>query len=182
VRLGRLADSILALSRLENRSQPIHRAPLDPSVPLARAVEAHRALIESLELSVVTAIDEGSFVSADVDLLTQAFGNLLGNAARYTPEGGTVTVALHCDAHQAVITVADTGIGIPTDEHDRVFTRFWRSEAARERSRSGFGIGLAVVREIVEQHGGTVGFRTNEPEPGTTFEVRLPLLRKRQRG
>lgn len=181
VRLGRLADSILELSRLENRSVHFRRADIDPAVPLTRAVEAHRALLESLDLAVVTAIDEGCVVSADVDLLTQAFGNLLGNAARYTPEGGTVTVALRSDGRQAVVTVADTGIGIPEDQRDRIFTRFYRSEAARERSRSGFGIGLAVVREIVAQQGGTVGFTPNDPGPGTTFEVRLPLVRKRQK-
>jgi two-component system sensor histidine kinase BaeS len=178
VRLGRLADSILELSRLENRSVHFHRAPLDPAVPLARAVDSHRALLESLDLSVVTAIEPGGMVSADVDLLTQAFGNLIGNAARYTPEAGTVTVALRFDAHQAIVTVSDTGIGIPEDQRDRIFTRFYRSDAARERSRHGFGIGLAVVREIVEQQSGTVGFRSNDPAPGTTFEVRLPAVRK----
>jgi signal transduction histidine kinase len=80
-----------------------------------------------------------------------------------------------------VVTVADTGIGIPDEDRDRVFTRFWRSDAARERARGGFGIGLAVVRGIVDQHGGVVGFRSNEPDPGTTFEVRLPLVKTRQR-
>ena len=181
VRMGRLADSILELSRLENRSLPFRMAPIDPAVPLSRAVEAHRALLESLDLHVVTDIEEGSTVSADLDRLTQAFSNLLSNAARYTPEGGTVTIGLHATARQVVATVRDTGIGIPEDQRDRIFTRFWRSDAARELSRSGFGIGLAVVREIVEQHGGTVNFTSNGPEPGTTFEVTLPLVRKRQK-
>ena len=129
----------------------------------------------------MTDIEEGTTVSADLDLLTQAFSNLLSNAARYTPEGGTVTVRLHPSGRQVVASVSDTGIGIPEDQRDHIFTRFWRSEAARERSRSGFGIGLAVVREIVEQHGGTVTFRATEPAPGTTFEVTMPLVRKRQR-
>jgi signal transduction histidine kinase len=181
VRLGRLADSILELSRLENRSVPIRRDPVDPAVPLSRAVEAHRALLESLELTVVTDIEEGTVVSADLDLLTQAFSNLLSNAARYTPEGGTVSIGLSSDARQATITVADTGIGIPEEQRDKIFTRFWRSDEARERSRSGFGIGLAMVREIIEQQGGTVSFTSNAPAPGTTFEVRLPIVRKRQK-
>ena len=179
VRLGRLADSILELSRLENRSVPIRRDAIDPALPLTRAVESHRALLESLELTMATSIEEGATVNADIDLLTQAFGNLLSNAARYTPEGGTVTVALRIEGRQAVASIKDTGIGIPEDQRDRIFTRFFRSDAARERSRSGFGIGLAVVREIVEQQGGTVGFTANEPGPGTTFEVRLPLVKKR---
>lgn len=181
VRLGRLADSILELSRFENRSVTFRRAPIDMAVPLGRAVETHRALIESADLTLVTEIDEGNTVSADVDLLTQAFGNLLSNAARYTPEGGTVTVSLHADGRRAVATVRDTGIGIPEEQREKIFTRFWRSDEARERSRSGFGIGLAMVREIVEQQGGSVGFTSNDPGPGTTFEVRLPLIRKRQR-
>jgi signal transduction histidine kinase len=181
VRMGRLADSILELSRLENRSAPFRKAPIDPAVPLSRSVEAHRALLESLDLNIVTEIDEGSTVSADPDRLTQTFSNLISNAARYTPEGGTVTVRLHASPKQAVITVSDTGIGIPEDQREYIFTRFWRSDAARERSRSGFGIGLAVVREIVEQHGGSVSFQSNDPEPGTTFEVRLPLVRRRQK-
>jgi len=179
VRMGRLADSILELSRLENRSVPFRKAPIDPALPLTRAVEAHRALLESLELNVVTDIEEGTTVLADADLLTQAFSNLLSNAARYTPEGGTVTVALSAGPRQVDITVSDTGIGIPEDQRDHIFTRFWRSDEARERARSGFGIGLAVVREIVEQHEGSVGFRANDNGPGTTFEVRLPCVKKR---
>jgi len=135
--------------------------------------------MESLELEMVTYIEEGGTVCADTDLLTQAFGNLLSNAARYTPEGGTVAVTLKCGPREAVITVADTGIGIPEDQRDRIFTRFFRSDAARERSRTGFGIGLAVVREIIEQQSGTVGFTSNAPAEGTTFEVRLPLVKKR---
>lgn len=181
VRMGRLADSILELSRLENRSVAFRMAPIDPSAPLLRAVESHRALFDSLDLGLETHIDDGGLVEGDMDRLTQAFGNLVSNAARYTPEGGRVSVGLALQPREAVITVSDTGIGIAEEEHDRVFTRFWRSDEARQRTRSGFGVGLAVVREIVEQHGGAVGFRANTPGPGTTFEIRLPLVRKRQK-
>lgn len=181
VRMARLTDSILELSRLENRSVQFRMAAIDPAVPLTRAVEAHRALLESLDLTVVTDIQEGSVVTADTDRLTQAFSNLLSNAARYTPEGGTVGVTLKCTAKVVEIAVRDTGIGIPEDQREHIFTRFWRSDEARERSRSGFGIGLAVVREIVEQHGGSVAFESNAPEPGTTFLVRLPASKRRTR-
>jgi signal transduction histidine kinase len=181
VRLGRLADSILELSRLESRSVQFRMAPIDPAVPLSRAVESHRALFESIELSLTTDIADGGIVSGDVDRLTQAVGNLLSNAARYTPAGGSVAVRLIVEAKQVVISVRDSGIGIPEDQRDRIFTRFWRSDEARERSRSGFGVGLAMVREIVEQHGGAVAFHSNEPEPGTTFEIRLPVMVKRQK-
>jgi signal transduction histidine kinase len=181
VRMARLADSILELSRLENRSVQFRRSEIDPAVPLDRAVESHRALLDSLDLKLETDIAPDGVVNGDTDRLTQAFSNLVSNAARYTPEGGCVTVRLVLEPKMAVATVSDTGIGIPDEERERIFTRFWRSDAARERARSGFGIGLAVVREIVEQHGGSVGFRSNAPEPGTTFEVRLPLLKRRLR-
>lgn len=179
--MARLTDSILELSRLENRSAPFRMVQVDPAVPLSRAVEAYRAMLESLELTIETEITEGLTVSGDVDRLTQAFSNLISNAARYTPEGGTVTVSLKGDARSAEISVKDTGIGIREEQRERIFTRFYRSDEARERSRSGFGIGLAVVREIVEQHGGTVSFTSNHPVPGTTFVVRLPLTKKRSR-
>lgn len=181
VRMARLTDSILELSRLENRSAPFRRTLVDPAVPLSRAVEAHRALLESLDLTIVTDIPEGLLVEADVDRLAQAFSNLLSNAARYTPEGGTVGVTLRGDGKTVEVTVSDTGIGIREEQRERVFTRFYRSDEARERSRSGFGIGLAMVREIVEQHDGSVSFFSNSPEPGTTFVVRLPTAKKRSR-
>jgi two-component system, OmpR family, sensor histidine kinase BaeS len=181
VRLGRLTESILELSRLENRSATFRMVEVDPAVPLQRAVETHRALFDSLELDLETDITDGALVEADTDRLTQAFGNLISNAARYTPEGGKVVVRLVADAKSAVMSVCDTGIGIAEEDRERVFTRFWRSARARESGRGGLGIGLAVVREIVEQHGGTVSFHGNEPEPGTTFEVSLPVLRKRQK-
>jgi signal transduction histidine kinase len=181
VRMARLTDSILELSRLENRSAPFRMAPIDPAVPLSRAVEAYRAMLESLDLTVVTDIQEGLTVSGDVDRLTQAFSNLISNAARYTPERGRVTVTLKGDGREVEAAISDTGIGIPEEHRERIFTRFYRSDEARERSRTGFGIGLTVVKEIVEQQGGTVSFRDNDPEPGTTFIVRLPQVRKRSR-
>ncbi len=174
MRLSRLADSILELSRLERRAVTFHMEPMDLAVPLLQAVDTHRALMESLELTLVDDIATGVKVSGDSDRLAQAFSNLLGNAARYTPEGGNVTVRLVRERGQAVVTMADTGIGIAPQEQDRVFTRFWRSDAARERARSGFGIGLAVVREIVDYHGGSVSFES-EVGRGTTFTIKLPL-------
>lgn len=181
VRLGRLADSILELSRLENRSAPMRWQPVDLAVPVGRSVESHRALFESQEVELATDLAEGAVVIGDQDRLTEAVGNLLSNGVRYTPAGGRVTVALRCEGNEAVVAVSDTGIGVPEEDRERVFARFWRSDAARERSRTGFGIGLPVVREIVEQHGGTIALVPNEPGPGTTFVIRLPLADKRVR-
>jgi signal transduction histidine kinase len=180
-RPSRLADSILDLSRLENRTAPLKTVPLDVSVPVMRSVEIHRALMDSLDLTMRESIEEGGMVSGDTDRLAQAFGNLIANAAHYTPAGGGVTVTVGVDATEAVVTVADTGIGVQRDDVERAFSRFWRSDAARERKRTGFGIGLSVVRAIVEQHGGRVSLEPNTDGPGTTATVRLPLMERKGR-
>jgi two-component system sensor histidine kinase BaeS len=181
VRLARLADSILDLSRLENRTVPLRSTPLDLAEPLVRSIETHRALLESLELELVLSVEDGAVVAGDADRLTQAFGNLLANAAHYTPAGGTVSVSLAIQQDEGVVTVSDTGIGISQEDGEHAFSRFWRSPEARARSRSGFGVGLSVVREIVEQHGGRVTLTPNTGGPGATASVRLPLVERRDR-
>ncbi len=109
------------------------------------------------------------------DRLTQAVGNLLSNAARYTPEGGHVTVRLSRESEQAVIEVADTGIGISAEDIDSVFARFWRADDARDRATGGgLGIGLSIVKEIVERHHGYVSVKRREGG-GSVFAIHLPL-------
>jgi two-component system sensor histidine kinase BaeS len=175
VRLARLTDSILELSRLETRTAALRTDRIDLSEPLTQAIEAHRALLESLELSIDSRVAEGTAVIGDPDRLTQAFGNLLANAAQYTPAGGTVSVTLRMDQGEAVVDVADSGIGLTAEDGERAFSRFWRADAARDRARGGFGIGLAVVREIVGRHGGTVTLGPNPTGQGALATVRLPL-------
>ncbi len=175
IRLARLADSILELSRLENRSVEFRMSSTDMAVPLRRAVETHRALMEQLGITLEEEIDDGVFVMADEDRLTQAFGNLLSNAAAYTPDGGRVSVRVAISDGAAVASVSDTGIGVAEADREHVFSRFWRGDEARARSSKGFGVGLAVVREIVEVHGGSVWFEENPGGHGTTFKVSIPL-------
>jgi signal transduction histidine kinase len=174
VRLGRLAGSILDLSRLENGSAPFTLVPLDLSAPIAVALESSRALMESTGHVLEESVESGLVVRGDGDRLTQAVGNLLANAARYTPEGGQVRVRLMRDGLEAVIEVADSGMGVAEDDRTKVFTRFWRADPARSRASGGLGIGLAVVREIVERHGGKVGVHTSDLG-GASFVIRLPL-------
>jgi two-component system, OmpR family, sensor histidine kinase BaeS len=174
VRLARLTDSLLELSRLERRAVPLASEPIDPAAPLTAALGTHRALLESAQLTLNERIDTGSLVIGDADRLQQAFGNLISNAARYTPAGGSVDVDLHVDGANAVVTVSDTGIGIAQEDTERVFTRFWRADEARSRATGGLGVGLAVVKEIVERHSGTISV-TSTPGEGAAFAVRLPL-------
>ena len=174
VRLGRLAGGILELTRLERGSLPFRMHRIDVSAPVRAALDAHTAMLETLDVRATSDIAEGLFLTGDPDRLQQAVGNLLSNAARYTPEGGSVHVTLRAEGHQALIEVADTGIGIAEEDLDRVFSRFWRADSARDRSSGGLGIGLAVTKEIVERHGGSIGAKANE-DGGTVFWIRLPL-------
>ncbi|MDP2183675.1 MAG: HAMP domain-containing sensor histidine kinase [Actinomycetota bacterium] len=174
VRLARLADGILELTRLERGSTPMSLERIDLAGPVRMAVDAHRALFESCGLTLAEEIESGLMVDGDSDRLTQAVGNLISNACRYTPSGGVVTVTLGRDGDRALIEVADTGIGIAEEDLERVFSRFWRADGARDRASGGLGIGLAVVKEIVERHGGSVE-AANRAGGGSVFAVRVPL-------
>lgn len=178
MRLGRLAGSILELSRLESGTAPFVLEPIDPAGPVALALESSRALMESTGHTVIESIEPGMTVLGDADRLTQAVGNLLSNAARYTPQGGTVRVRLLRDGTDAVVEVADSGIGVAEADRPHVFTRFWRADPARSRASGGLGIGLAVVREIAERHGGAVGVYESDLG-GASFVIRIPLAEGR---
>ena len=173
VRLARLADAILELTRLERGSLPFEMHRIDVSQPVRAALDTAAALIESCELTLSVDVAEGTFVRADADRLQQAFGNLVSNAARYTPAGGRISVRVASEGAQAVIQVADTGIGIADEDLQHVFSRFWRADDARATATGGLGIGLAVTKEIVERHRGSIGVEST-PGSGTRFTIRLP--------
>ncbi len=174
VRLSRLADAILELTRLERGSLPFDMRRIDIADPVSAAVETHEALLEAAQLSLTASIPRGMVVIGDADRLQQAVGNLLSNAARYTPEGGSVHVSIEYRDGCAVINVDDTGIGIKPEDMPHLFSRFWRADDARARSTGGLGIGLAVTKEIAERHRGRI---MAEPRPGggTRFSLRIPL-------
>jgi len=173
VRLARLTNGILELTRLERGSVPMEMRLIDAADPVRMAIDSHRALMEAVGLTLHVDLANGLRVQADPDLLTQAVGNLLSNAARYTPEG-RVTVSLRHDEGCALVEVADTGIGIAEEDADKVFQRFWRADSARHTATGGLGIGLALVKEIVERHGGSVGVAGRD-EGGSVFSIRIPL-------
>ncbi len=175
VRLARLADSILELARLERGSVEFRMQPLDLAEPVRASVESHRALVESCGLTLQTDLAGGVWIRGDRDRLQQAVGNLLSNAARYTSSGGDVSVRMRAVDGEASVSVQDTGIGISSEDLGRVFARFWRADLARTRSRGGVGIGLSVVKEIVERHSGRMSVQSTEGA-GSTFTMHLPLL------
>jgi len=174
IRLSRLADGILELTRLECGSMQMNLIKLDPADVVREAVDIYAVLLEAADMSVDVVTAQGLVIKADKDRLVQAVGNLLSNAARYSPAGGQVTVTLRSEGKSAVIEVADTGIGIAEKDLGQVFSRFWRADEARDRASGGLGIGLSIVKEIVDRHSGKVS-ADSRCDGGSVFTIEIPL-------
>jgi CheY-like chemotaxis protein/anti-sigma regulatory factor (Ser/Thr protein kinase) len=114
-------------------------------------------------------------LEADHTRIAQVFANLLNNAAKYTERGGDIRLVARCEEQTAVVSVSDTGIGIPTDMLQRVFEMFTQANCLQQRSSGGLGVGLGLVKRIVEMHGGEVEARSKGPGMGSQFIVRLPV-------
>jgi two-component system, OmpR family, sensor histidine kinase BaeS len=174
-RLSRLTNGILELTRLERGATAFDMRRIDLAAPVRMALDSLAPLVETCALTMTDDIRDGIFVNGDGDRLQQAVGNLLSNAARYTPADGSVRTTLHRDGDYALIEVADTGVGIADEDMRLVFSRFWRADNARATATGGSGIGLAVTKEIVERHGGSITVAHREDVDGTVFSIRLPL-------
>ena len=173
-RLSRLVDAILKLSRLENRSNPMKKEVLDVGDLISGIIATHEAYVADSGLKLIYEVERGVRVRGDSDMIRQATANLISNAVRYTPEGGTITVSVSSHEGMCAIAVRDTGIGLSPDEAKMVFSRFWRADAGRTRESGGLGIGLSVVKEIVDRHNGYVDVE-GEKGVGACFTINLPL-------
>ncbi|MFI7605493.1 ATP-binding protein [Micromonospora sp. NPDC049366] len=151
----------------------LHREHVYLADLLAQVVEAHRAQADRVGVSIALHAEADPQLDADPVRLRQAVSNLLGNALRHTPTGGSVTVRAEPAGDAVIVTVADTGSGISAEDLPRVFDRFWRAEKSRGRQTGGSGLGLAIVRKLVEAHGGTVA-AASTIGLGSTFTIRLP--------
>ncbi|MFC4061784.1 PAS domain S-box protein [Planomonospora corallina] len=174
--LLRLVDDLLDLARLDAGHITIDPRPISLTRLVRQAVDDHRAAAESGHLDLVADLDLQLPVNADPLRLRQVLDNLLSNAIKYTPEGGAVTVGIGADEEgegTAVVTVADTGIGIPPEQYPLLFTRFFRASTAQEAGIKGTGLGLAITKAIVEAHGGVITAAPREGG-GTVLTVRLP--------
>ena len=142
-----------------------------------RVEDALRPLIADRRLETVFELPEHPVVvSGDAAHLERVLFNLLGNASKFTEDGGSIRCSLDLRADEAVVEVADTGVGIPEDEQDQIFTRFFRSSTSRKHAVQGAGMGLAIVSTIVERHGGRIALSSREGE-GTEVTVHLPVKR-----
>jgi signal transduction histidine kinase len=175
--LTRLVDDLLDVSRITQGRIDLQRETLDLSRVIAQAVETVEPLIREKRHRVfITTSYQALYVSGDFVRLAQCFINLLTNAAKYTDVGGQIRIETRAEDGSAVIDVMDSGVGMSPELLPRVFDLFVQSDRTLDRSQGGLGIGLSVVKRLVEMHGGEVGARSAGVGHGSTFEVRLPLV------
>lgn len=176
-RLGTLVDELLSLARAESGELKIALAPVSAAEVVDEVYGAIAPLARrERQITVVRDVDPGlPAIIADRQRLTQVTLNLVRNALSYTPAGGIVSIGLHAvGADQVALTVADTGIGIPQEDLDRIFERFYRTDASRARTSGGFGLGLAIVRDLVAAMGGAIQVESTIGE-GSRFTVTLRI-------
>jgi signal transduction histidine kinase/CHASE2 domain-containing sensor protein len=175
VRMSDLINLYLDITRVETGAQVLSRAPVSANDLIVECVRAFGRAAAEKGIRLRTKLEEPApTLSADRQLLTQALGNLLGNAVKYSPSGSEVEVVSSSDGTHARIHVRDRGYGIPREFHERVFEKFYRLERDVRAEVVGTGLGLSLVREIVERHGGRV-ILESEPDAGSTFTIYLPL-------
>ena len=172
--LTRLVDDLLDLTRISHGKVRLQRTPLDLVDLVRQTVEDHRAVLGEREL-VVELPPAAVWIDADPTRLIQVLGNLLGNAAKFTPRDGKVTVSLARTRGRVVLEVADTGIGIDPGTLPRLFEPFAQAAQSLDRSRGGLGLGLALVKGLVELHGGAVSVVSDGPGQGARFTITLPV-------
>jgi PAS domain S-box-containing protein len=174
--LVRLVDDLMEVARVTRGRIELRRQPVDLGAMLRNAVETSRPLIEAARHELVVDLPEDPVtLIADPVRLAQIVSNLLNNAAKYTEDGGRISLSARHEGNHAVISVRDTGVGIPVEVLPRVFDLFAQADRTYHRSQGGLGIGLTLVRTLVELHGGTVSARSDGVGRGSEFVVRLPL-------
>jgi len=174
--LSRLVDDLLDVSRITRGNINLNRERLNVGAIVSRAIETVQPLIaeQRHELTVEMA-DDALEVEGDLTRLTQVLGNLLNNAAKYTDPGGRIVLNVQRQGGELILRVRDSGIGIPPELLPRLFNLFTQVDGTTHRSQGGLGIGLALVRQLVHMHGGTVTAHSAGVASGSEFVVRLPL-------
>ena len=173
----RLIDDLLDVSRITRGKLELRNSQVDLREIVRNAVEATRSLIEQSEHQFAARLPEKPLLLyADANRLTQVLTNLLNNAAKYTPRGGRIELEVEHEGSEIVLALSDSGVGIPADKLDGVFEMFAQVHDGSEYGHSGLGIGLALVKRLVQMHGGSVEVQSRGRNLGSTFRVRLPAL------
>jgi two-component system CheB/CheR fusion protein len=180
--LARLVDDLLDVTRIDSGKIELRKEPVNLREAVARAIESARPQIEARHQDLSVSLPEAPvFLEADVARLEQILANLLNNAAKYTEPGGRITIEAGRDGDRAVIAIRDTGIGIDPSLLPRIFDLFTQADRSLDRSQGGLGIGLTLVRRLVELHGGTVSASSEGEGKGSEFVVRLPVVPDQRR-
>jgi len=172
-RLSRLVQQIIELSRLQIDDPLETPAAVDVEEVVARAVDQNVIDAQAKDITLVREVCPGLVALGGADQIALALSNLVANAVSYSPEHSTVMVAARPDGSSVELTVTDQGIGIPAEELERIFERFYRVDPARHRSTGGTGLGLSIVKHVAASHGGEIRVWSEEGQ-GSTFTLRLP--------
>ena len=175
--LARLVDDLLDVSRVTRGQLSLRREPIDVKTTMAEVIDGLQPTIRSRKLAVtMTMPDQPVVIDADPTRLAQIFTNVIGNAIKYTHEGGRIAVHAAVDEAVVSIAIADDGVGMSADLVPRVFDLFVQGERALDRREGGLGVGLTVAKRLVELHGGSMSAVSAGPELGSRFTIELPLL------
>jgi CheY-like chemotaxis protein/two-component sensor histidine kinase len=177
--MTRLLDDLLDVSRITRGKLVLQRSPTELGPILADAIEAARPVLDARQHQISIELPkERVRLEADPVRLAQVFSNLLINAAKYTDPGGQIRLWAMQESAEVVVSVRDSGMGISAELMPRLFTLFAQDSTALDRSEGGLGVGLALVKGIVELHGGSVAVSSDGPNQGSEFTIRLPLGRE----
>lgn len=174
-RLASMTQEIIELSRLQARDALSHPEMVDIDAVIAAAIDQNRVLADAHRISLASGGEKGLRVWGDEVMLITAVHNLIANAVQYSPSPSRVGIGVNATDDVIEIAVTDQGIGIPADELDRVFERFFRVDQARSRATGGTGLGLSIVKHVVQNHGGDVRVWSQHGR-GSTFTIRLPRV------
>ncbi len=180
-RMIRMIQDLLHLSRIDSGKSELNKELIDLTALFMQVLNRFEVLLDSeeyrdnnytLDSQLLT---EAVFVDIDPDRIIQVFDNVLNNAIKYSPDGGTIKSTMTLSNDQVIISIKDEGMGIPKDDLEHIFDRFYRVDRARSRAMGGTGLGLAISREVIEQHGGRIWAESVERK-GTTFYIALPYI------
>ncbi|HET8699433.1 MAG TPA: ATP-binding protein, partial [Gammaproteobacteria bacterium] len=173
----RLVDDLLDVSRISRGRLELRKERIDLAQAIRAAVETSRPLIEAAHHDLTVDLPPTPiYIDADPVRVTQVFANILNNAARYTDRGGRIVVSARRSGAHVAVKVTDTGMGVPADALPKLFDMFAQVDETREPAKTGLGVGLTIVKRLVELHGGTVALHSDGPGRGTDVTVRLPTV------
>lgn len=177
----RMIQDLLHLSRIDSGKSNLNLEIVDMTEMVDHVLNRFEMLIHSTEYQGKNyqikkeLLKDAVFVEVDPDRMIQVLDNIMNNAIKYSPDGGTITGRMSVDSDHVVISISDQGMGIPKADLHKIFSRFYRVDRARSRAMGGSGLGLAISKEVVEQHGGRIWAESTEGQ-GTTFYLSLPYV------